>query len=1105
MEGLIRWFSRNHVAGNFIMIGVLLAGFYTWFQLRKEIFPDTAVEALAVSVVYPNATPEDVEEGVVIPIEEAIADLDGIEEILSTAREGIGVVNVEVSNGYDVRDVMDDVKTRVDAIDNFAENAEEPILEELIITSQVLSVAISADADEATLRGMAEEVRDGLLDFKSPKPVLEPVWGSDALGLPRFVYQRVLRFLQGEPSITKVQIAGVRDYEISIEVSEETLRSYGLALQDVATAVRRSSLDIPGGTIKTDAGEVVVRTVAKRYRGKEFEDIVVLTRPDGSTVKLGEIATIVDGFEDEDISNSFDGEDAVLVNVFRVGDQDTLVLARVVREYLEAKQRELPKGVSLEVWNDQSVLLLGRLDLLKRNGLVGLALVFLVLAIFLRPSLAFLVALGIPVSFAGGIWLMPETGISINMISLFAFILVLGIVVDDAIVVGENVYRRLRTGEDPKEAAWRGTHEVGVVVIFGVLTTAVAFTPMLGLSGVSGKIWPNIPLIVIPVLLFSLVQSKLVLPAHLSFLKAGGSDRKVGLIGRFQRSIANGLERFVEHVYQPFLNRCLRFRWLVWAVFIAVFLIATFGIVGGKKIETQFFPEVEADLLVANVQLPRGVSFDQVEDAVALLEREALALGERHTDREGNPVVTHVLASAGTQPFITAFSPDGPPVASNLGQITVELKPSANRDVSAEQLVQEWREAVGTIPGVSELTFVAQAAGGGNAIDINLAGQDLDQLRAATEFLKTELASYQGTVDIADSDRDGKKELRIKRLTPMGEALGLRLSDVAIRVRNSFFGDEVERLLRGRDELKVMVRFPESERRSVENLEQIKIRTPDGALVPLTQVAEFEEGRGPDTIQRDDRKRSIKITADVDKSKGANANQVRARFEKEAVAKLPELFPGVLAEFKGEQRDQANSVKEIGIGFIFALLGMYVLMAIPLKSYLQPLIIMSVIPYGIVGAVVGHLIMNTELSIMSMCGIVALAGVVVNDSLVLVDYVNRHRGDPGGLVMAATKAGGRRFRPIILTSLTTFAGLMPMLLETDMQARFLIPMAISLGFGILFATLITLILVPAFYVILEDIKHFVAWLVGRRSIASKEVAKAPEVGRVVLNPPSGGD
>ncbi|NNC88845.1 MAG: efflux RND transporter permease subunit [Akkermansiaceae bacterium] len=1095
MEGLIRWFSRNHVAANFLMLAVILAGFYTWFQLRKEIFPETAIDAVAIKVPYPNATPEDVEEGVVIPVEEAIADLEGISEINSTSAENIGVVTVEAETGYDLRNLMDDIKTRVDAIDNFAENAESPVLEELLITSQVLSIAVYGDTDEATLRQVAEDVRDGLLVFK-PAPVY---YEGGLLGPLRFVTDSILRFIQGEAEITKVQLAGVRPYEISIEIPEKTLRRHRLTLAQVADAVRRSSLDLPAGTVKTAAGDVVIRAVGKRYDAKAFENVVVLTRPDGSVVTLGEIATIVDGFEDIDLETTFDGANAMIVNVYRVGNQDTLRIADAVREYLQQTRSQLPEGIGIEIWNDQSSFLRGRLDLLKRNGLLGLLLVFGVLALFLRPSLAFLVALGIPVSFAGGIWLMPQMGISINMISLFAFILVLGIVVDDAIVVGENVYRRMRMGEDPKEASWRGTHEVGVVVIFGIITTMVAFTPMLGLSGVSGKIWPNIPLIVIPVLFFSLLQSKLVLPAHLALLKASDPHRKVWIFGRFQRWVSYGLESFVLKVYAPFLQKCLRFRYFVAAAFIALLCIVM-GIVGGGYIKSQFFPEVEADLLVAKFELPRGVPFEATQRAVAKLEEEAMKLAARHEDVDGNSVVVHMLASRGTQPLITAFAPEGPPTASNIGEVTVELRPSANRDISAEALVREWRQAVddrGGIPGAVELTFVAQGAGGGNAIDLLVTGKDLEELRGAGEFLKSELQTYTGVIDLADSDRPGKRELRFGELTPAGRALGLRLGDVASQVRRSFYGDEAQRLQRGRDEVKVMVRYPEEERQSIENFEQMKLRTPGGAEVPLPQVVVVEEGRGPDTIQRVDRKRAIRITGDVDKTKN-NANAVMGRFRNEALAELPRRFPGVQFSFEGEQQDQASSVKEIGIGFLFALVAMYVLMAIPLKSYLQPAIIMSVIPFGIVGAVLGHVLMRTELSIMSMCGIVALAGVVVNDSLVLVDYVNRHRGESKSVIEAATRAGGVRFRAILLTSLTTFAGLMPMLLETDMQARFLIPMAISLGFGILFATTITLILVPSVYVMLEDFKKAVAWLFGRH-------VSAPRTPSAPLQPEPGKD
>jgi multidrug efflux pump subunit AcrB len=792
-----------------------------------------------------------------------------------------------------------------------------------------------------------------------------------------------------------------------------------------------------------------------------------------------------------DLENSFDGRKAMLINIFRTGDQDTLKIATAVHEYLEKARAEFPEGIEMEVWNDTSIYLKGRLDLLKRNGTWGLIFVFIVLALFLRPTLAFLVALGIPVSFAGGIWLMPQVGISINMISLFAFILVLGIVVDDAIVVGENVYRRMRSGEDPKEASWRGTHEVGVVVIFGVVTTMVAFTPMLGLSGVSGKIWPNIPLIVIPTLMFSLLQSKLVLPAHLALLKPSDPNRKVWPLARLQRHISTGLEKFVLNVYGPFLKKCLRYRYVVLSVFIGLFIL-TVGLVAGKWIKSQFFPEVEADLVIARFELPRGVPFDSSEQAAAKLEAEALKIGTRYRNRDGDPVVRHILASSGIQPFITEFSPRGPPTATNIGEVTMELAPSASRDISAEDIVREWRTAVGAIPSAVEVTFIAQAAGGGNAIDLLLTGKDLGELRAATDFLREQLKGYPGVIDIADSDRPGKRELVFQKLTAEGRSLGLRLGDAAAQVRRAFYGYEVQRLQRGRDEVKVMVRYPQEERESIENFEQMKLRTLQGTEVPLSQVVEAVERRGPDTIRRVDRKRAIRITADVDKAE-ANSNDVMKRFKKEALPQLAEKFPGVTFRFEGEQADQAESIREIGIGFVFALIAMYVLMAIPLRSYLQPIIIMSVIPFGIVGAVIGHILMKTELSIMSMCGIVALAGVVVNDSLVLVDYVNRHRKESASIVEAALRAGGVRFRAIILTSLTTFAGLMPMLVETDMQARFLIPMAISLSFGILFATAITLILVPAVYVMLEDLKRILAWLFGRHYDPDRTEIAAVEI------------
>ncbi len=1085
MEGAINWFSKNHVAANFLMLIVLVLGLQTWGKLKKEIFPETAIDMISIQVPYPNATPEEVEKGIVVPIEEAIQDVNGIERIRSTAAQGMASVLVEVVSGTETRDVMDDVKTRVDAIQNLAEEAEEPLLEELLIRAQVMSIAVSADTDEKTLRGIAERVRTGLLTYKG-----------------------------GSVSVTQAELAGVRDYEISVEVSEKTLREYGLTFTDVANAVRRSSLDLPGGSVRTTGGEVMIRAESRRYTAEEFAPITVVTREDGSKVTLADIAVIRDAFEEKDLDTRFDGRPAMLLNVYRVGNEDTLELAETAKKFVyEYAPTILPDSVKLEVWKDDSLYLKGRLDLLARNGLGGLILVGLVLALFLRPSVALLVAIGIPVSFAGAIWMMPYTGISINMISLFAFILVLGIVVDDAIVVGENVYSRMRKGEDPKIAAPKGTHEVGVVVIFGVLTTAMAFTPMLGLTGVSGKIWPNIPLIVIPTLLFSLVQSKLILPAHLSHLKPFNPDEQPGPIMKVQHVFSRGLEKFVDRFYRPTLKFCLNYRYQVLASFIAL-LVCVFSLIGTGRIKFQFFPEVETDVVTARLQLSRGVSYEQTFEAVKKIEAAAFKLNDEFKDSEGNPIIRHMLASAGSQPLVMGFGNGGGyPKDSNLGEVTLELQPAKNRTMTAIDIISRWRELTGPIPGTVELIFMAEAAAGGNAIDLELVGPDLESIDAAAEDVKEQLAKFDGVIDIADNNIQGKRELKLEIL-PQAEALGLRLDDLARQVRQGFYGEEIQRLQRGRNEVKVFVRYPRDERSSLADIERSKIRLPDGTEVPFTEVGRATFSRSPSSIQRTDQQRAIKVTADVDKAKGVNATEVVAALtgsdeveeenaaegksgkmggagviagliekfmpeKKEAetasdILTLKEIenkYPGVTYSFEGEQKDQAQSIQEMGAKFVLALLGMYVLMAVPLRSYFQPLIIMSVIPFGLVGAIIGHMIMGFNFSIMSMCGFVALAGVVVNDSLVLVDYVNRYVKSGHTILEAAREAGASRFRPILLTSLTTFAGLTPMLMETDIQARFLIPMAVSLSFGILFSTAIVLILVPCVYLMTYDLKN----------------------------------
>ena len=653
MRNLIRWFSRNNVSANFIMAAILIAGITTWFKLKKEIFPETSTDVVSVSVPYPGATPEEVEKGVCIPIEEAIRDVEGIDIMRSTAANSIGVVYVEVSSESNVRDVLDDIKTRIDSIENFAENTESPLYEEVLIKNQVLTVAISADTDERTLRGYAEKIRDGILTYKPPKP-------SNWLN-------KITSSFRGSGGVSQVELSGLRKYEISIELSEDTMRAYGITFAAVADAVRASSIDLPGGAVRTDAGEVLIKAESKRYSSEEFEKIPVITRTDGTVVFLGDIATILDEFEDVDLISRFNGKNAAALQIYRVGNEDTLEIAESARRYLEEIRTQLPEGVYVEIWNDNSQYLQGRLDLLRKNALWGLLLVLVILSLFLRPSLAALVTIGIPISFAGAIWMMPTTGISINMITLFAFILVLGIVVDDAIVVGENVYRRIRNGEDPRDASWRGTHEVGVVVIFGVLTTAVAFTPMLGISGVSGKIWRNIPWIVIPTLLFSLIQSKLILPAHLALLRPANNKESRNPILKLQRRVALGMETFIDKCYRPILKLALGFRYVVITIFVALFFIAI-GLVKGERIKWEFFPEVEAEIISAKVKMVEGVAFDTTSNAVTRIEEAAIKLNEKYSSSTAKPLIINMLATVGSQPFKTGFSPVTP-TGDNLGEV----------------------------------------------------------------------------------------------------------------------------------------------------------------------------------------------------------------------------------------------------------------------------------------------------------------------------------------------------------------------------------------------------------------------------------------------------
>ena len=1068
MKGLVSWFASNGVVANLLMVVILLGGALAVPEIRKEVFPEFSVDQISVSVLYPGAAPEEVEEGICIRIEEAVQSLTGVKRITSTASEGMGIVNVEVLEGTDIRELLDEVKGRVDAISTFPEEAEQPVIQEIIPRSQVINVAVSGPADERTLKRVAEQVRDEVVSLSG---------------------------------ITQAELSSARPYEISIEVSEDALLRHGLSFDQVALAVRRSSLDLPGGSVRTEGGEILLRTKNQAYVGEEFRQLTLLSRPDGTRVQLGDVARVVDGFAETDQAARFDGEPAILVQVFRVGSQSALDIAAAVREYVKQKQLQLPEGLTLTTWRDESLILRSRLDLLVKNGLAGLALVVLTLTLFLRVGLAFWVSLGIPISFLGCLMALPHLDVSINLISLFAFIVVLGIVVDDAIVVGENIFSQYEQGKPKLQAVVDGTREMMIPVFFAVATTVAAFSPLLMIEGPTGKIMRVIPLVVLPTLVFSLVESLLILPHHLSHLRRSETLRKKGLSGlwnRVQDFISGLLKRFIRRVYEPVLGWAVEWRYLTAAVGIST-LVLVVGMILGGRIKFNFFPPVEADNVMAFLTMPQGTPADVTARAMEKLERAAAVLQEEmDSSSQGGgsaSVFRHVLTSVGEQPTrviqnrhrggVTRYS------GAHLGEVNIELAPSEERPraqdgklLSSTEIANRWRELTGTIPDAVELAFSASLFAAGAPINVQFSGPDIGQLQQAADKLKRRLRQFSGVYDIADSFRAGKQEIKLK-IHPAAESLGLTQADLARQVRQAFYGEEVQRIQRGRDEVKIMVRYPSDRRRSLGQMEGMRIRTPDGGEVPFSVVADSELSRGFASIRRVERNRSISVTAEVDTQR-ANSNEILAELERGYLPSLLREYPGLSYSLEGEQEQQKQTIDGLMQGFGMALAAIFALLAIPLRSYFQPLLIMSAIPFGLVGAFLGHRILGMDLSILSMFGIVALAGVVVNDSLILVDYVNRQRRAGVPLRESILTAGTARFRPIFLTSVTTFAGLTPLLMETSLQAQFLIPMAISLAFGVVFSSPVILILVPCTYMILEDMGRAVRWLLGRPPVQKPE-------------------
>ena len=1029
--GPIAWMARNHVAANLVMLIFVVGGFIASTRVKQEVMPEFATDIVLVSVPYPGASPAEVEQGIILSIEDQVRSVDGVKKVTSTARESHGSVVVELLTGADASKALQDVKNGVDSIQSFPEEAEKPVVSLIELRNQVVTLMVYGDQDEHTLRDLAEQIRDELLQ---------------------------------RPDITLVELGAVRPLEIAIEVSQQNLRAHNLTLGRIAREVREAAVELPAGGLKAAGGEILLRTQERRDFASEYANIPVASSPNGSRITVGDIATIKDGFEDWDFESYYNTQPAVQVNVFRVARETPQSVSASVHTYLEEIQPRLPDGIGLAVWNDSSEIYRDRMSLLLKNAFFGLCLVLLLLGLFLDPKLAFWVTLGIPISVMGAFLLLPFSGASINMISLFAFIITLGIIVDDAVVVGENVYEKRQSGMPFLQAAIEGAQEIAGPVVFAVLTNIAAFLPLMFVPGVAGNFFRNIPAVTISVFSISLIESLFILPAHLSHQDT--PNRFWTALNRPRILFSGFLQSFIDRIYQPAVRAAISYRYATLMTGLAALILAL-GAVGGGHIQFSFMPRVDADIVTAQATLPFGVPLDTSRRVQQqMLEGLQVAI-----NTHGGPdIIRGTYTQIGAALRTGGPGEEAPKLSgSHLAGVQVALVPSDQRAVSSVEFSKTWRQATTHIVGLESLTFRAESGfSADGALDIQLTHRSRPILEAAAAELAEILTGYAGVTDVDDGVSRGKPQLSLT-VKPEARSLGINATDLARQLRGSFYGAEALRQQRGRNEVKVMVRLPEAERHTAHTLEQLVIRTEQGGEIPLLQAAAVEYGRAYTEIRRRQGRRIMAVTADVDEEV-SNANKIVAELEQNELPLLMQKYPGLNYALEGEQEWQKESLSAMGVGFIFALMTIYALLAIPFKSYMQPLIVMLSIPFGIIGAVIGHVLLGYELSLISMFGIIALAGVVINDALVLVVTANQFRdSDQLSPREAVFQAGTRRFRPILLTSLTTFFGLMPMIFETSMQARFLIPMAISIGFGILFATGIILFIVPASYLILEDI------------------------------------
>ena len=1027
-RGVIALFANNPVAANLLMIILLFGGFVSAFQLNSEIFPVVDPGIVTVTVPYPGATPSEVEEGITRRVEEAVFGIEGVDRVVSKASENIGSVTVELKDFVDAAKARNDVETAVDRLADFPpEDAEEPDIVMAELVSDVITLVMTSDMDEMALRGNLEALENALLAL---------------------------------PDVSLVTVQGARSYEIAIEVSEDALRRYGLSIDAVAMAVRRSSLNLSSGELRTDAGDLLLRTNTKRERGIEFADIVLRSNPDGTLLRLADVATVRDEFEDVNLISEFDGRQAMFLIVKKSESEDALTIAAEVRDFLTGYQA--PAGTQVEVWNDQTEILESRLNLLVRNGVLGFALVFLFLVVMLDLKLALWVAMGVPISFLGGILFFDQFGVTINMVSLFALIIVLGIVVDDAVVVGENIIAEQETGKSGVAASIDGVQGVRGPVLVGVLTTIAAFAPLLLATGNFGQILSLVPTVVILVLFMSLIEVFLILPSHLSH--PGTWSR--GMLAVLQEHVAYWVASFRDRLLVPLIVKAARRKYFTLFVGAAV-LVMSFGLLATGAVRFIFFPSLSSDTITANLEMPIGTPFPVTKQAA----EQILDAADRVNDRLDGGVFESISTTIGGR-LSRGGGPGGRSgldISSHSATLRIQLTPEENRTLNAVQLEKMWRDEVGNLPGIESLTYSARFVNAGPDIEFELSHPNDAMIEDAAEFLKSRIRTLPEATEVLDTFAPGKRQFDIT-LTPAGEAAGLQPADVARQLRQSFFGEEVQRIQRGRQELKVMVRYPPENRRSTQDIHNVRIRLSDGTEAPLSAVAMLTESRGFSEIDRIDGRRVVSVTAKVDTTI-ATPDEANRRILDAFIPALERQYPGIQVTQGGSARDQTQDIAALGDTMIIAMLVIYTLLAAQLRSYLQPLIILTGVPFGAGGALIGHYLLGFDVSFVSIFGIIALSGVVVNGSLVLVDRYNYMRRTtdltPLEAIAAATQ---RRFRAIFLTTLTTALGLMPMLLETSIQAQFLVPMAVSLATGVVFASMIILFIVPAAVMVVEQMR-----------------------------------